>query len=96
MAVLLVAAIQPELLDAAERGLFQQDADVGHVNHPGSVAVDGADGSYVIAGGGENMWFTNDAFHFLWKRVSGDFALQATIQWMTQGGNAHRDRKSVV
>jgi Tol biopolymer transport system component len=36
------------------------------------------------------MWFTNDAFHFVWRRMSGDFALQAGIQWMESGGNAHR------
>jgi hypothetical protein len=36
------------------------------------------------------MWFTNDAFHFVWKRVSGDFALQAAIEFLGSGGNAHR------
>jgi hypothetical protein len=36
------------------------------------------------------MWFTNDAFHFTWKQMSGDFALKAGIQWLTSGGNAHR------
>jgi hypothetical protein len=49
-----------------------------------------ASGAYVVSGGGENMWFTNDAFHFVWKRVSGDFDLQAAIQWRDSGGNAHR------
>jgi TolB protein len=44
----------------------------------------------VIAGGGENMWSTNDAFHFVWKRLSGDFALQAAIEFVGSGGNAHR------
>jgi hypothetical protein len=36
------------------------------------------------------MWFTNDAFHFVWKRVSGDFAFQTAIEWPRGGGNAHR------
>ena len=36
------------------------------------------------------MWFTNDAFHFAWKKVSGDFALSAAVEWLGSGGNAHR------
>ena len=36
------------------------------------------------------MWFTNDAFHFIWKRMSGDFALQAAVEFLGTGGNAHR------
>ena len=36
------------------------------------------------------MWFTNDALHFAWARVSGDFDLSAAIEWLGSGGNAHR------
>jgi len=36
------------------------------------------------------MWFTNDAFHFLWKKLTGDFAFQAAVEWLGTGGNAHR------
>ena len=36
------------------------------------------------------MWFTNDAFHFVWTRVSGDFALRAAIEWLGAGGNPHK------
>jgi sugar lactone lactonase YvrE len=75
---------------AAETGLFEQAQDIGNPARPGSVEVTDNGGSYVIAGGGENMWFTNDAFHFLSKTISGDFALRATIDWLGSGGNAHR------
>jgi regulation of enolase protein 1 (concanavalin A-like superfamily) len=78
------------ILSAADLGLFESHGDVGEVAKPGAVAFDGASGSYVVAGGGENMWFTNDAFHFVWKRVTGDFALQAAVEWLGDGGNAHR------
>src|SRR2546421_8924099 len=63
----------------AELGLFESEADVGKPAKPGRAVFDPAAKSYAIAGGGENMWFTNDSFHFLWKRVSGDFTLQAAI-----------------
>ena len=36
------------------------------------------------------MWFTNDAFHFVWKKVSGDVALAADIVFKGQGIDPHR------
>jgi hypothetical protein len=51
---------------------------------------DSAQHTYVISGGGENMWFTNDAFQVVWKRVSGDVTLKADIAFVGTGGNAHR------
>ncbi len=46
--------------------------------------------AYEITGGGENMWFTNDAFHFTWTRVEGDFSLSAAVTWPDTEGHAHR------
>ncbi len=51
---------------------------------------DQADDSYCLGGGGENMWFTNDACHFAWTRMSGDLALSAAIEWLGTNGNPHR------
>ena len=51
---------------------------------------DPAKGEYLVAGGGENMWFTNDAFHFVWKKMSGDFTLTANVRFVGTNGNAHR------
>jgi hypothetical protein len=36
------------------------------------------------------MWFTNDAGHFVWTRMTGDFRLNAAIAWVTAGGDPHR------
>src|SRR5690348_3144987 len=74
----------------AELGLFENQGETGNPAKPGSAEFDPATGSYSVTGGGENMWFTNDSFHFVWKQISGDFALQAAIDWATNGGNAHR------
>src|SRR5216684_7586875 len=75
---------------ADELGLFERQTEVGKPGQAGTVALDAADGSYLIAGGGDNMWFTNDNFHFVWKRASGDFTLQAAVEWLGTNGNAHR------
>ena len=71
-------------------GLFSQQADIGKVGKPGSATFNPATGEYLIAGGGENMWFTNDAFHFVWKEMSGDFTLTADVKFTGTGGNPHR------
>jgi len=36
------------------------------------------------------MWFGQDAFHFVWKRVSGELSLAADPRFPAVGGNAHR------
>ncbi len=56
----------------------------------GSMKFDADKREYLITGGGANMWMTNDAFHFVWVKVSGDFNLAADIKFPAPGGNAHR------
>ena len=36
------------------------------------------------------MWATDDAFHYVWKRVSGDVAITADIAWENTSGNPHK------
>lgn len=71
-------------------GLFEDARDIGAVKMPGSVVYDDAKKTYTVAGGGENMWATTDAFHYVYKRVSGDLSLAADISVLGTGGNAHR------
>ena len=71
-------------------GIFENHTDVGVVLHPGSVAFDPAMRSYTVAGSGENMWSTKDAFHFAWKKASGDLALTADLAFLGQGSAPHR------
>ena len=77
-------------------GLFERHGDVGLVGKPGAVDYDQAQKSYLITGGGENMWATTDAFHFVWKQVSGDVSLAADVRWPDTGGNAHRKAVLIV
>jgi TolB protein len=77
-------------------GIFSNQDDVGHVRHTGSCEFNSAKGAYTITGGGANMWFTNDAFHYVWKQVSGDVSISADIRWLTEDGNAHRKACLVI
>src|SRR5258708_7080793 len=71
-------------------GIFEDPADVGTVLHPGSSTFDAAKSSYTLRGSGENMWATQDAFQFAWKKVSGDVELTADIQFRNTAGNEHK------
>ncbi len=75
---------------AGELGIFEREQDIGSAGKAGSALFDPAGRSCVVRGGGENMWFTNDAFHFVWTQIDGDCALSAAIEWPGTGGNAHR------
>src|SRR5215471_18045934 len=88
--VTMVALISAITERAAQIGVFEDETEIGNPAHTGTTTVDPASGSYVIAGGGENMWFTNDSFHFVWKRISGDFDLHTAVEWLGAGGNPHR------
>ena len=84
----------PALDDKGAVGVFESHGDVGTVLHPGSVDYDKSKKSYTIAGSGENIWFSTDDFHFVWKKASGDLAVAADISFLGTGGNPHR--KAVV
>jgi TolB protein len=71
-------------------GIFAGNQDVGTVLHPGSASYDEAKHSYLVSGSGDNMWFGEDDFHFVWKKVAGDVALTADIAFLGSKGNNHR------
>lgn len=75
---------------AASVGIFASEADVGTVLNPGAVEFDPAKKSYTVSGSGENMWASRDAFHFVWKKVSGDLSLSADISFVGDGIDPHR------
>lgn len=71
-------------------GIFDGHNDVGQVRHAGSVSYDRQHDEYVISGSGQNMWGERDDFHFVWKRLSGDFVLRARARFVGAGVEAHR------
>jgi TolB protein len=71
-------------------GVFEGTSDIGEVVHPGVAQYDAAKNTYSVTAAGENMWSTNDAFYFVWKKVSGDVELSADIRFPQEGGRAHR------
>ncbi len=81
---------------AEEIGQFAGQADIGDTSEAGSVEFDEASGKYTIAGSGADMWAMADAFHFLYKQVSGDVALTANIHWVGEEGDRNRKACLIV
>jgi TolB protein len=71
-------------------GIFDDHTDVGAVLHPGSTTFDSAKNTYSVRGSGENMWATQDAFQFAWKKISGDVEITAVVQFANLSGNEHK------
>ena len=81
---------------SASIGLFEAQGDVGANPRAGSAVYDAAKGEYRVTGGGANMWASVDAFHFLWKKMSGNFSLTADVQFVGKGVEDHRKAVLVV
>ena len=71
-------------------GIFDAQTDVGRVRPPGSATYDSKLQSYLIAGSGQNMWGDHDDFHFVWKRMTGNFILSTRTHFVGKGIEAHR------
>lgn len=71
-------------------GLFEDETNVGRAAKPGSARYDAARGEYTIAGSGANMWLDHDEFHFVWKRMTGNFILRTRARFAGEGVDPHR------
>lgn len=71
-------------------GLFESNADIGNPALKGNTQYDAATQQYTLTGAGINMWGTTDQFHFLFKKIKGDFMISATVQFLGKGTEPHR------
>ena len=74
-------------------GAFTNSDDVGAPPLKGSVEFDPSTRQYKITGTGTDIWGKADQFHYVWREMSGDFAVTATTKFLTDG-NPHR--KAVI
>src|SRR5258707_8939053 len=85
---LLTFCLTNTLLAADSLGPFESHGDVGETPQRGSVEFAG--GELRVTGGGANIWGTADAFHYVWKKMSGDVSFTADVQFIGAGSVAHR------
>lgn len=69
-------------------GIFENHADIGNVLNKGNATF--ADGTYTLAGSGENIWFKKDELHFAHRKIKGDFMLTTQVSFVGKGTDPHR------
>src|SRR5689334_18090859 len=71
-------------------GLFAQQTDVGTVRHAGACVYDAGSQTYTISGAGANIWQDHDDFHYVWRRMTGNFIVTMQAQFLGEGVELHR------
>jgi regulation of enolase protein 1 (concanavalin A-like superfamily) len=71
-------------------GIFKGHSDIGNVELAGSVLYNSENQEYILEGSGYNIWFERDEFHYLWRKIKGDFILNARVEFKGQGVEPHR------
>jgi TolB protein len=68
-------------------GIFSNSGDVGHPAIKGSAEF--SNGQYRMTGSGANIWGKQDQFQYVWKEMTGNFTITATMRFLGQGAE-HR------
>jgi TolB protein len=96
--VLLVTTISCTMKkqQLSKLGVFTESTDIGNVKHPGSAYFDPDSEVYSIKAAGTNMWFSNDEFYFVYRKVKGDIILNSQIKLIGNGVNPHRKAGLII
>lgn len=70
-------------------GIFDAQTEVGNAKN-GSGNYNAQTQEYSITGSGTNIWATHDEFHFVYKKMSGDFILTTKAAFVGKGVEQHR------
>lgn len=68
-------------------GIFTDTADIGNPAVKGSAEF--SNGQYRLTGSGVNIWGKRDQFRFVWREITGNFVVTATMQFVGEGAE-HR------
>jgi len=95
-AALVLGAVGARAADSGPLGQFEGRGDVGAPQIAGASAYNPLSQDYALSAAGVNMWAQKDEFHFVWKRMKGDFILQARVQFQGQGVDPHRKAGLII
>ena len=71
-------------------GDFEAHVDVGSPGIAGHATYNGIIQVYRLSAGGVNIWGKRDEFHFAYRRMKGDFIVQAQVEFEGKGVDPHR------
>jgi len=87
--LLLICLSGTVLAQTGKLGVFTSSGDVGGPTRKGSASFDASSGEYRIIGAGANIWAKEDQFEYVWREMSGNIAVTASMQFLGKGA-AHR------
>jgi dipeptidyl aminopeptidase/acylaminoacyl peptidase len=71
-------------------GDFTDQSDIGTLNYAGSCTYDPGQQSYTLTAAGANIWGDHDDFHYVWRRMTGNFIVTAQANFVGDGVELHR------
>lgn len=71
-------------------GIFQDHKDIGKPKLSGDAGFDPSVQYYKLKGGGYNIWFERDEFHYAYRKIKGDFILTGDFEFVGSGKDPHR------
>jgi TolB protein len=77
-------------IPGAKIGSFDQFSNVGGSKINGYSSYHEPSQTYRLSGSGSNIWFGQDSFALLSKKMSGDFILQTQVRFIGEGHEPHR------
>jgi TolB protein len=86
--LLLICLLSASAFAQSENlGIFTNSGDVGGPAIKGAAGF--SNGQYRITGSGVNIWAKQDQFQYVWREMTGNFTVTATMRFLGQG-NEHR------
>jgi regulation of enolase protein 1 (concanavalin A-like superfamily) len=82
---LLICLLAASAFAQGNLGAFTNSGDVGDPARKGSTEFNSSTGQYRITGSGANIWAKQDQFQYVWREMSGNFTVTATMQFLGQG-----------
>ncbi len=83
-------------VSAQSIGIFEGQGDVGNVKPKGTATYNSLTQQYTLTSSGANVWGKTDAFHFLWRKIKGDFILRANIKFTPRKGASEYRKVGVM
>lgn len=84
--MVLLISFQLAFSQQNQVGIFDGNGDVGNQVKAGSATFIPQTQQYVVSGAGYNIWNDHDEFHFVWKRMKGDFILYSRAEFVGDSG----------
>jgi len=87
LAMASLAAASP---NGGPLGDFEAHGDVGSPKIGGYATYNAASQVYTLSAGGVNIWAKRDEFQFAYRKMKGDFIVQAQVELVGKGVDPHR------